>query len=459
MLKSKKLITILFLAIALSSCENTDSANINTQAKENIKVMQTDVVTSNGNQHITKFLDYSGTIDNIKIHMHLEFLENGQVIGEYAYDKYNVSIPINGQVEGNKISLETKEQNEKFIGIIQSSYISGEWTDGDKVLTFHLNNEVVDEYATFANMKIAYDSNFVYYIIGNNIYKSDFNGENTKVILEKKALDNIVVYKERVYFIDSENFICSIDVDGGNLKRFDTYDNVTNFIIYKESILFLDVKYEAEDIFKINSIELQIFNIDGSVAEIIDLTKYILVSSETEKLKNYYISCVYNDYIYFNSLENGIEADFFRVGLKNLKIEKVNGLGEIIEPIDDEIIYLAVNSSNVVKDKILISDESNYLELYSGPDIYKNDDLQYFDIVSNQQFIVIGYAIKDDDYYTIDILNLRDNSISTNLIDKSIEDTGLSDTLNMLIVGNYIYYTYNNIYDNTNVELNKIVIN
>lgn len=460
MLKSKKLIIIFLLTTTLSSCENIVSANINTETKEVVKEIQTNELSDdNDSQDIVKISNYNGMIDNIEIHMYLEFLENGKVIGEYTYGEFNISIPLSGYVEGAEISLATIDESDKFRGIIKGSYISGEWSNSDKTLKFHLNNEELDEYATFTNMKIAYENNFACYIVNGDIYRYNFSDENTVVILEEKALDNIILYKDMVYFIDTDDYICRISVNGGDLERFEIYDNVTNFIIYKDVILFTDVKYAAEDIFKIETVKIQKVNIDGSLIETIDLPKDILVSSETEKLNNYYISCVYNDYIYLNSLEYGTEANFFRVNQKNSKTEKINGLGEIIEPIDDEIIYLSVNSSNILKENILIDDKNNYLQLYSGPDIYKNDDLQYFDIVSNHQFIVIGYTMKYDDQYTIDILNLGDNCISTVSIDKRIEDTGLNDTLNMCIIGNSIYYYYSNAYDNTMVELNKIVIN
>lgn len=110
MKKLQCLVIILLVIIALllytSSISNDESSNINTNIGEEIvddsetETEETETEDIDDNEiteeietndvvEVVKVRNYTGDIDDIGISMHLEFLEDGQVTGLYAYDQYN----------------------------------------------------------------------------------------------------------------------------------------------------------------------------------------------------------------------------------------------------------------------------------------------------------------------------------------------------------------------------------
>lgn len=333
--------------------------------------------------------------------------------------------------------------------MIHGSYISGEWSSNGNVLNFHVNNEDGDEYATFPS-KMAYDSNYIYYVWNSSICRTDFNCDDTIILSDHlDPVESIYVYKDKVYCRDIFSFF-SMNIDGSDKQYINIHHtNDNNYdgedsIVYKGKILTLSDHYNGNN--APDSWKIEVVNTDGTLEKSIDIPESFTGDSALS------ISCAYDDYLYLDG-EYSI-----RVNLKTSEVEEINGLGNIIEPINDKVIYFDENSLDVYMDNILQYDKSDATKIYEGVDIPYSDtslDNQLLDsgneyyhfIVSNDRFVVIGYTLPVDVYnqtantpYLIDIVDLKDGSKNRISDNQENDDSVCSASLNMCIIGDYLYY-------------------
>ncbi len=437
---------VLSCAITLTSCgseedvqstENIEVTDDNTEEKTEVVEVKSDV--------IKEMVTYSGTLSDIKIHMTLKYFDDNRIEGAYYYDKYKEDISLVGEVVGDKVTLNTVDGSEEFVGTRSGDTISGEWKSGDKTLDFSVTvenekNEVIGK--SINNIAVT-DGEYLYYSTGNytdeNIYRCKLDGGDNEIIESEKGSETIDIVDDKIYYVNSEYKLSRMDKDGGNKEQiFSDQEILYGFIIYNDRIYFdneIDRPLSGDFDFKLMSVDL-----DGNDYQEVILPEFKKV--ESEEIKSYYLSNIYKDKAYFISLESGPDSDIYRIGLDGSNIEAEYDWGYILGIVDDNFYNIGINSSVYFK-KTIDSDDEDSVKIFEGADTYRNTDTEdEYDSISENYF-VYNYSMVSDEVNYITVMDLDGNILNEVEVPKMPKTTGENDydyeSLRTVNIGDYIY--------------------
>lgn len=438
-------VLILILATSCSKNENNnndENANVNennneivnvNKDNENIETTEADVENENENEDkkenndvetnvikkeainsvIVKSDSYSGTISDIPIKMQLDYYESNAVTGTYYYEKYKENIELIGEMKDDIITLKTYDNSEKFVGTVDGNFISGEWISGSTRLNFEVASETSDIYATSAGKAIVYDDDSIYYSFDNTLYKCDYEISVASALMENQEFNNLILHNDKIYFTGSNYDLKRVNTDGSNLENLDKNYGLCatdEFVIYKDRIYFADANSmwaTSIDYFKLISIDLDGGNPTETLVYSGDL-------NDNKKYREYHISFIYDDYIYFAADVVESKANLFRTKLDGSEMEIIDVLaGDTIGAFNDKIYYVPEYSTDIWT-KEIDSDVNMSSVLYSGIKPIKNNEVIRWKATIDGDYIIITDSTESDNLYHIIILDLDGNVVNEN---------------------------------------------
>lgn len=176
------------------------------------------------------------------------------------------------------------------------------------------------------------------------------------------------------------------------------------------------------------------------------------------RYEQYYMSFIYNDFIYFNSLEySDPKIDVFKIRLDGSDIQYTNVLGEPLGAFEDMIYYTNSKSTDISKDNIDYDTNDDNVFLYEsiGSDI--NYDIAYYNTFMDRNHIIITYRWDKDKFHNIVVLDLDGNVITEKSIPIGNESDYNRYNITASVIGDYVYYKYNKNYtfDGLNESINR----
>ncbi len=445
----KKYLLGLFLSsvFVFSSCGNVAEDNADTV--DNIEVVEEDENTNDEVEIIKENLAYSGKMvdynsdkPDISIHMTLTIYSDGGVVGSYYYDKYNKDIQLVGQLNGDEISLKTKDNSEEFIGNVSGGEIFGDWKSGDKTLYFYVN-PVEETYGKEIMQEIVVDE-YIYYFVDRvddkGIYRCNLDGSNNIRLADANTDGSIDVYKDKVYYINTDYKLSRMNIDGSNQEEiFSDIILEFGFILYEDRIYFDNYagEYGNEDFVpKLVSVDL-----DGKDYEEQWMTAFIM--EDEDRLKDYYLSYIYRDYAFFSSLEEGDEADIYRIEIDGYIDPYIDG-GYAVGCANEDFYYMGVDSSVLYKVGIWNYDYEPK-KVFEGVDSYKNTDLENEITIMTDKYIVYSYTMQYDETHFITVMDLDGKILNEIKVDKVTKDgENQREELAATLVDDYLYFNVNN---------------
>ena len=147
----------LIIILLFSACTSTENKKETTTVEDNTSVQQTKV--------------YFGSIGKYSITMELS-IDDEILNAKYVYNNKCESIELKGELINDKITL--TGGNEKFEAQLDSTFISGTWTNGKKKFNFHLEEKEIpfftigfqtlkNENCKYANEKRKHITDSTYY--------------------------------------------------------------------------------------------------------------------------------------------------------------------------------------------------------------------------------------------------------------------------------------------------------
>ncbi|WP_242951814.1 Ig-like domain-containing protein [Clostridium acetobutylicum] len=143
------------------------------------------------------------------------YLYNGAI---YYLDANDFSI--------NKLVLDGTYKNKKVIGITwNSSYFINngclyyEAYDDDYLHKVDLQSLTNTKILTVSDYYVTSYSNYLFYKDSNNLYRTDLNGGNSKLIVNNITDNFIDIFENYIYYNDSNNIWYKMNLDGSNLIK------------------------------------------------------------------------------------------------------------------------------------------------------------------------------------------------------------------------------------------------
>lgn len=411
-----------------------------TSIQKNEVVAEKETVQENNNV-IIKTVSYVGTLDDINIHMTLDYYDNNSVEGIYYYDKYNKEIQLSGEILGEDITLKTADESEEFVGRLLKDRIIGEWKSGDKTRQFNVKEDK-ETYGKARENNIVKDDDYIYYIGGNSyeIFRCKLDStENTK-LAESGSSYNIDIANNKIYYLNEELKLCRMDKNGENQEiLLDKAGSISRFIVYKDRIYFdnsSDRDLDNEIPFKLLSIDL-----DGNDYKEVLLPEYPTSNNENVS-KSYFMSYIYKDYVYFTSREDGADVDIYRIKTDGTDPKPIGGLGYVVGCAYDDFYYQGVNTSVIYKQEIEGEADGDEENIFNGTDSSKNENGEYENYTMNDSYIVYNYTTSNDDYHYITVVDLSGNIVNEIQLNKEPASyEGPTEYVMPVIINDYIYFT------------------
>ncbi len=396
-------------------------------------------------KNVVKTTNYSGTIDDIPIHMELNYYETGVVDGSYYYDKFNNDIHLVGTRENDVLNLKTKDGSENIICNIHSNYVTGKWNSNGKALDMYLFNENNDEYSSNSNRFLVH-GDYLYYTNPVGIYILDLKTESVSKIIDVEGASELNIYKENLYYIVG-NKAYKANMDGSIVEEIDLgldiyIDDywVENFEIYKGRIYaFLQPNSQIEtDIGFFVSTDLE-----GKDSKTVEYPKIYSPDYPDTPLR--FFECfIYNDIIFF---ENGQTTGFdygygYKMNLDGTDYEV------FYEPVFDlngaggEYFFSGWTSQNeeIIRNSIENHSASNSVELYHEEEMSEIHIGEFSGIANNGKYIATCLEYKTEGYYNFKVLDFHGNIVLDMDIEKPIMSEDAFAYFDIGIVGEYVYY-------------------
>ncbi len=394
---------------------------------------------------IEKTTSYSGTIDDIPIHMELNYYDTGLVDGSYYYDKFKEDIALVGTRENDVLNLKTKNGSENIVGDIHSSYVTGKWNSNGKTLDLYLINENNDEYSSNNNVFLAYED-YVYYSNPVGIYRLDLETRSLDRIIDVEWAKELNIYNDKLYYFEGERAY-KAEMDGSSIEEIDLGLNIDkeqyyieNFEIYKGRIyVFVEPMGQKEEgLGYMLSTDMQ--------GEDIKRVEYqpMYAPDYPNMLLDYYECFIYNDNIFFENddimgLDYGygykMNLDGSNVVVYYQPIFTFSGAG-------GEYLFSGWGgqSEDIFKDSIENQTNVKSVELYHEeemPELY-NSALEGF--ANNDKYIATGLNAKEEGYYTFKVFDYDGNI----LLDEDLPRPEISEEAfeyyDIGVIGDYVYY-------------------
>jgi len=317
-------------------------------------------------------------------------------------------------------------------------------SDTNKKETIFDDTSTIDKFNESAindnDNQLATDGEQIYYINpeSNYIYKINLDGTNNELISEHKS-EKLIYYKEKLYFNDYIQGICSIDKDGSNFQIiYQNNEKPTNNFIIHDDIIYMTVLEEEQDagymfgFYKYNLIDRSIEKFDDSIAlphslglSLINNKIYYNVGEitkeyniDTSTVKNYDMSVhhmqEFNNLIYSYSNNSIFKQEIENMGEFNKIFEISEGyMLKRISAIDDLIFFSYIDENSTEGEKVAYLDsidingknQRNILEFkYSTLGHYSFESIYNL----NNRLIVIS---TDNEYPMFKIYDFEGNEL------------------------------------------------
>ncbi len=379
---------------------------------------------------------YKGKLGDINVTMNINIANNGKVSGTYFYDKYKKSINIEGTYKDSAVRLSTKDSKEKFVLHVGENSLKGKWHMDNKVEEVSLFDVESDKFATKSDIYTSFlvDGDYIYFTKAEKLYKRNmYNSKEEVLLTDWSEYNGFTVYEGELYFVlEDENSNDYLNKLGNNKEAISLNVNkdIGCFLIYKDRVYF----QESYDKTKVYSMDT-----NGKDLKEIELPKFYYVEDEdkTGTPKSYTLDMAYNDYLYFDSDERGPDDDAFRISTDGTKVRQLSMLGYLTGCAKDLYFYVSVNSSDVDADYIEDMLDMEHRELYEAPTGYKDPNEIYLSVENNDKYEVVAYALNDDDYHHILVMDFTGNILNEIKFKK---DESNDDYMNIIATDDYIYF-------------------
>ncbi len=453
----KIIITMMVLSsvFTFTSCSSDDltayETTVETTYEGKAALMEAKTKDVTKSNIITDTVTYVGNVSDINIHMTLNYYQDKRIEGTYYYDKFGQEKQLIGEIISDQITLYTIDGSEAFKGTLTNNAISGEWTSGDKVLPFSvsLDNE---NYGKSTKSYIVKDDEHIYYI-GNegyysSVYRCNLDGSENVKLADSGSSRSIDVVNNKVYYINTEMKLSRMDINGANNEViFRDIDAIYDFIIYKDRIYFDN----ASEIVSDNETPAKLLstNLNGEDFKEVKLPQFTFRQNEDNN-KDYSISYIYKNNVYVASMENGPNADIYRVGLDGIDPNPTGAYGEVVGCANDRFYYMGVDSPDL-KSRGVASDPTEAVDkIFTGKNININDVSEDENYTMNDRYIVYNYTTEEDAYHYITVLDLNGNVLNEISVEKSPNNYGGQyEYLCPEIIDDYIYFTVSKGYNKT----------
>ncbi len=380
---------------------------------------------------------YKGKLGDINVTMTININNKGKVTGTYYYDKYKKAINIEGNYNNGAVRLTTKDGKEKFVLGVGDYFLKGKWymdSKEEKVDLFDVESDkVAIESEIHTEFKV--DGNYIYFTKDEKLYKRNIsNGKEEVLLTNWSEYEGFTIYEGELYFVlEDEDLNKYLNKLGSNKENIslDVKKDVGWFLIYKGRIYFQELHSNA----------FCSMDLNGKDLKEIELPKFYSVEDEdkTGDPKKYRLDMAYNDYLYFNSDERGPDADAFRISTDGTKVKQLSMLGYLTGCAKDLYFYVSVNSSDVEADYVEDMLEMERRDLYEAPTGYKDPNEIYLSVENNDMYEVVAYALNDDDYHHIVVMDFTGNILNEIKVKK---DESNDDYMNIIATDDYIYFKF-----------------
>ncbi|WP_027340343.1 hypothetical protein [Halonatronum saccharophilum] len=168
-----------------------------------------------------------GSIDNqYEIEMRIYYDEDGELTGDYFYERYKKKIKLEGYINDYKITLYEFDTNEdksaKFTGKVYNGIFLGEWSSLKSNNKYNFKLEVVDN---FSGKK-------------DNIYAGATDNSPEEIEAFAKELKDNILSKNKEEVSRNISYPISVEIEGQRVIIRDEAQFVDNFdkIFYKEYV-------------------------------------------------------------------------------------------------------------------------------------------------------------------------------------------------------------------------------